>query len=125
MITILWHEYGDRWEQTSKRDAEKLIEELENNPSVNIDDVIIFYENSFESSSTGATFNLPIGTVIKIISEQQLAVITNREMTDIGIKYNIITHNPRTYTFVYDRNIDILKIGNGEIDANWWEIEIR
>lgn len=41
-----------------------------------------------------------------------------RELTDIGIKYNII-YDTSTLSEVYDRNIEVLKIGNGVIDANW------
>ena len=109
MITILWTEHGcSAWEQCSNEQAEKLMNELIKSPHVNTEDIIIFFEDAFGCSSYGHTYNIPIGTVVKVVSEQKQAVVVCREITEIGVKYNVRYLDTENEDSVYDRNIELL-----------------
>lgn len=117
MVTILWTECGKKqWEQCSKKKADSIMRKLIENPNVTPKDICILFHNELNSLSYGDTYDLPIGTIIKVKDENIFAVVKSRKLTDKGVKYLIRTKTGYK-TDVFSEDIEVVKMGTGD-DSN-------
>lgn len=109
MITILWTMHGtEYWKQCEQEEAEELMTQLIADKNVITKDILIFFENSFPVSCWGDVYNIPVGTLVRSVSEGVEGKVVYRELTDSGIEYRIKTNYGRMIE-KYGRDIEILE----------------